>query len=72
MGVASEVSESTPPSPWLSARSTNTRYLTVTVTVRAQNTSESTPSTLPRVAATPCGPLKHSFRAYSGLVPMSP
>jgi hypothetical protein len=72
MGVASEVSDSTPPSPWLSARSTNTRYLMVTVMVIAQNTSDSTPNTLPRSAATPCGPLKHSLSAYSGLVPMSP
>ncbi len=61
-----------PPSPRLSARMTNPRYLNVTTKVIAQKTSERTPSTLSGVGGTPCGPVKHSFSAYSGLVPMSP
>ncbi len=61
-----------PPSPRLSARITNDRYLKVTTKVIAQNTSETTPTTFSGVGATPCGPLKHSLSAYSGLVPMSP
>ena len=34
-----------PPSPWLSARMMNARYLTVTTIVSDQKMSESTPST---------------------------
>ena len=34
-----------PPSPLLSARSTNTRYLTTTTSISAQKNSESTPNT---------------------------
>jgi hypothetical protein len=61
-----------PPSPRLSARRTKDRYLNVTTNVIAQNTSDRTPRTFASVGATPCGPAKHSFSAYSGLVPMSP
>jgi hypothetical protein len=39
------------------------RYFVVTVTVIAQNTSDSTPNTFPASAATPCGPEKHSLSA---------
>ncbi len=37
---------STPPSPWLSARMMNVRYLIVTTRVSAQKTSDATPSTV--------------------------
>ena len=42
---ASAISDSVPPSPLLSARSTKATYLTVTMTVSAQTISDSTPST---------------------------
>ena len=32
-----------PPSPWLSARSTSVTYFSETITVRVQNTIDSTP-----------------------------
>ena len=51
-----------PPSPRLSARITKDMYLNVTTKVIDQNTSDTTPSTLSGVGATPCGPVKHSFR----------
>jgi len=40
--------------------------------MRAQNTSDSTPSTLSCVGGTPCAGEKHSLSAYKGLVPISP
>jgi hypothetical protein len=43
----------------------------ITIT-NAQNTNESTPSTLSCVGFTPWGWEKHSFNAYKGLVPISP
>ena len=61
-----------PPSPRLSARMTCPMYLKETTKLSDQKTSESTPSTFSGVGARPWGPVKHSFRAYSGLVPMSP
>ena len=45
---ASAISDSVPPSPLLSARSTKTTYLIVTMTVSAQTISDSTPSTSSR------------------------
>ncbi len=45
-----------PPSPRLSARITNARYLKLTTKVMAQNTSESTPSTFSGVGGTACVP----------------
>ncbi len=35
-----------PPSPWLSARMMNIKYLTLTTIVRAQKISDATPSTV--------------------------
>ena len=52
-----------PPSPRLSARSTNVMYLKETTKFIAQNTSDMTPMTFSRVGASPCSGLKHSFRA---------
>jgi len=61
-----------PPSPRLSARRTIEMYLNETTKLSDQKISDSTPRTLSCVTATPCGPEKHSSKAYSGLVPMSP
>jgi hypothetical protein len=64
-----------PPSPLLSARSTNTRYFITTTSISAQNTSDITPRTLSWVGGSAwgeCGHARHSFTAYSGDVPMSP
>ena len=66
------ISASTPPSPPLSARITKTRYLIEMTRISDQTISDSTPNTLSGVGAMPWGPWKHSRRAYSGLVPMSP
>ena len=52
-----------PPSPSLSARITNTRYLIEMISVSDQKISDSTPSTLSRVGAMPCVPWKHSRSA---------
>ena len=41
--LASDMMESMPPSPWLSARITIMAYLTVTTSMRVQTISESTP-----------------------------
>ena len=63
--------EKIPPSPWLSARVTTNRYLTLTTRVTAQNNNDKLPST--RVSSGASGTLaRHSRIAYSGLVPMSP
>ncbi len=61
-----------PPSPPFSARITNERYLMAMTSVSAQNTSESTPSTLACVGAIALSLAKHSCSAKSGFVPMSP
>ena len=50
---ASAISDSTPPSPRLSARSTNMMYLIVTVIVSDQMISDSTPRMSPRSATLP-------------------
>ncbi len=50
--MASEVSAMMPPSPLLSARVMKTTYLSETVMVIAQNTSERMPSTLSGVTGT--------------------
>src|SRR5258706_8358730 len=50
----------------------NTRYLTVTRVINDQNISERMPSTVDSFSGMPCAGLNDSFRAYSGLVPMSP
>ena len=47
--VASAVSDSVPPSPLLSARSSRTTYFRVTTTISDHRISESTPSTTVRV-----------------------
>ena len=49
----SEVSARIPPSPWLSARSTNTRYLTEITSSSDQQINESTPSTFAGLGASP-------------------
>jgi hypothetical protein len=41
----------------------NEMYLTTITRIRAHTISDSTPSTLARVAATACSPTKHSFIA---------
>ncbi len=61
-----------PPSPWLSARITSTTYFSDTTTISAQKISDSTPSTASGVTVRPWAGLRHSLKAYSGLVPMSP
>ena len=62
-----------PPSPWLVARITTIRYFTFTVSMSAQKMSDSTPrmNDCWNSCWAPCCTM-HSFRAYSGLVPMSP
>ncbi|ESX42592.1 hypothetical protein X729_32580 [Mesorhizobium sp. L103C131B0] len=50
---ASAISDSTPPSPPLSARSTNMMYLMVTMIVSDQMISDSTPRISPRSATLP-------------------
>ena len=55
-----------PPSPLLSARSTNHRYFTTTTEISDQNTSDITPSTAGSVGATAWatwGYARHSFTA---------
>src|SRR5207237_1072540 len=54
--LTSAMRASTPPSPLLSARMITMWYLIVTTITRDQNTSESTPSTLPGVTGMPCVP----------------
>ena len=49
--VASVARASTPPSPLLSARMIRVTYLMVTVSVTAQNSTDSTPSTCSGVGA---------------------
>ena len=62
-----------PPSPSLSARSTNATYLIDTTTVTDQKTSEITPCTSSWVGrTTPSSIEKTVCRAYRGEVPMSP
>ena len=61
-----------PPSPWLSARITKTRYLRTTTRASDQKISDSTPRTLATVGSAPCPGAKHSRMVYSGEVPMSP
>jgi hypothetical protein len=51
--VASAVSESVPPSPLLSARSSNKTYLRVTTTTNAHTIIERTPSTVSCVGTPP-------------------
>ncbi len=62
----------TPPSPWLSARKTNTMYFRPTIMTSAQNIKERMPITLIWLTAIPYSPWKHSRMAYIGLVPISP
>ncbi len=54
--LTSAIRASTPPSPLLSARMITMWYLIVTTITRDQNTSESTPSTLPGVTGMPWVP----------------
>src|SRR5687768_6091105 len=68
----SAVNARMPPSPWLSARSTNATYLTDTTSRSDQMMSDRTPRTLSCVGCTECDPKKHSRMAYNTLVPMSP
>ena len=60
-----------PPSPWLSARSTSVTYFSDTMTVKVQKKMDSTPYTLSGVKGT-CPEPKTSLTAYRTLVPMSP
>ncbi|MHC2879893.1 hypothetical protein ACVI53_002763 [Bradyrhizobium barranii subsp. barranii] len=69
----SAISESVPPSPLLSARSSSRTYLAVTTIKSAQRISESTPSTMTRETGSPwAAALTASWNAYSGEVPISP
>ncbi|MNN84133.1 hypothetical protein D3C81_2012590 [compost metagenome] len=61
-----------PPSPSLSARSTDSMYLIETTQTSDQKISESTPRTPSWLTWTPYCSEKTSFRVYSGLVPISP
>src|SRR5215210_962893 len=61
VGKASASRAMSPPSPWLSARMTNSTYLSVTTIMMAQKTSERMPSTASFVA--PPADLKHSRSA---------
>ena len=71
VGISSAVNARMPPSPWLSARITSSRYLIEMITIRAQNTTDATPYALALVTArSACS--NDSRKAYSGLVPMSP
>ena len=60
-----------PPSPWLSARSTNVTYFSETMTVSVQKKMDRMPCTLSGVNGT-WPPPKTSLTEYSTLVPMSP
>ena len=60
-----------PPSPLLSARSTSTTYLSETMIVSVQNSTDSTPNTMAGVKGTWPEP-KTSLTEYKTLVPMSP
>ena len=70
-GTLSASSARIPPSPWLSARMMNVRYLMEIASVRAQKKSDTIPRTLSGVArigwcSTPCSSgcaAKHSSRA---------
>ena len=68
------ISAMIPPSPSLSARMMNGTYVTVTMIVTDQKTSEMTPKMVSCDTLTGCGSLgsKTVCTAYSGLVPMSP
>ena len=59
----SAINASTPPSPSLSARMTNRRYLTEMTRSNDQTTSDSKPRMLGAVASTPWGGVTHSRRA---------
>jgi hypothetical protein len=63
---------STPPSPRLSARKTMPTYLMEMTSTSDHTISDSRPRMLVSLTARPCAGLKHSRKAYSGLVPMSP
>jgi Pyridoxamine 5'-phosphate oxidase len=69
----SEVSAKMPPSPRSSARMTKLTYLSDTMIMSDQNTSDITPYTEARVTCTAwLSTVKTAWIAYSGLVPMSP
>ncbi len=69
---ASAMSAMMPPSPRLSARMMKVTYFTATTTSSAHRISERMPITLSGEYGTGWVPAKASFRAYNGLVPMSP
>ena len=50
----SAISDSVPPSPLLSARSSSSTYFAVTTMNSAHRISDSTPSTMTRVTGWPC------------------
>jgi hypothetical protein len=62
-GVTSAVRAIIPPSPQLSARITKARYLIEMTRISAQKISDSSPSTLAAVGATPCTPCSDSRSA---------
>jgi hypothetical protein len=56
----------------LAAFITNPTYLSETTATSAQKTRDRTPRTFAGVGGSAWEPAKHSWRAKSGLVPMSP
>src|SRR5689334_10170702 len=67
------ISDSVPPSPLLSARSSSSTYLAVTTMNSDHRISESTPSTIARDTGAPLAAwVTASRNAYSGDVPISP
>src|ERR1700761_453812 len=69
----SAISDSVPPSPLLSARSSSSTYLAVTTMKSAHRIRLSTPSTSVRVTGWPSDAAATASRnAYSGEVPISP
>src|SRR3954469_25286080 len=67
------ISDSVPPSPLLSARSSSSTYLAVTTMNSDHRISESTPSTMARDTGAPLAAwVTASRNAYSGEVPISP
>ena len=52
----SDISARMPPSPWLSARMTNTQYFSDTVTIRAQTISDRLSSATAPVSLPPTAP----------------
>jgi hypothetical protein len=66
------ISAKMPPSPLLFARITKKTYFKVTTNMNAQKIMDKTPMMDSGVSAIPAAGSKQDFKAYKGLVPMSP